>query len=236
MWRKSVISSLVEILYADERLLAVRKPPGVHVHPTRLTPGELSLTDLLAPEWGPLWPVHRLDRPTSGAMVLARDAQAASDLARQWRERLVVKIYHAVLRGWLEEGQRTDRLVKKERKGEANLTALTEFRPLELWEPPWPWHGFLSLRVTLAEVQPHTGRRHQIRQHARGLAHPILGDTVWGDTALNSFVQERSALDRLCLFCRRLEFVHPEAGTPVVIEAPPTTEEMALLNRLKNGS
>ncbi len=203
------------------------------MHPTRLTPGELSLTDLLSPAWGPLWPVHRLDRPTSGVVILARGAESASNLAKQWRERTVVKVYHAVLRGWLEGDVSTDRLVKRERGTAADLTALTFFSPLERWEPPWPWHGFSTLRLTLTEVRPHTGRRHQIRQHARGLSHPILGDTVWGDTPLNHFLQERSSLDRLCLFCRCLEFQHPLTSQHLVIEAPPSPDEQALLERLK---
>ncbi|NNM67731.1 MAG: hypothetical protein HKM06_06965 [Spirochaetales bacterium] len=225
-----------EILYQDDHLVAVRKPPGIHVHRTRLTPGEPGFTEIVETFLNKrLFPVHRLDRPTSGLLVFALDAAAASVLGRHWRERVVEKVYHAVLRGWLEGPVTVEKPVRRERKEPAVLDALTLFNPLEFWEPAWPRRDFATLRLSLVEIRPHTGRRHQIRQHARDLFHPVLGDTIWGDTALNNFVRERSSLDRLCLFCRRLSFPHPATGELLLLEAPETAEESLLFESLRGG-
>ena len=180
-----------------------------------------------------VFPVHRLDRPTSGLLVFALDAAAASVLAKHWRERAVEKVYHAVLRGWLEAPVTAEKPVRRDRKEPAVLDALTLFTPLEFWEPAWPRREFATLRLSLVEIRPHTGRRHQIRQHARDLFHPVLGDTIWGDTALNNFVRERSRLDRLCLFCRRMSFPHPVTGKLLSLEASETAEEAFLFESLR---
>jgi tRNA pseudouridine65 synthase len=225
-----------EILYQDEHLVAVRKPPGIHVHRTQLTPGEAGFTEIVETFLNKrVFPVHRLDRPTSGLLVFALDSASASVLGRHWRERVVEKVYHAVLRGWLEEPLSVEKPVRRERKEPATLDAKTLFTPLELWEPPWPRREFTTLRLSLVEIRPYTGRRHQIRQHARDLFHPVLGDTIWGDTALNNFVRERSRLDRLCLFCRRLSFPHPVTGKLLFLEAPATESELLLFESLRGN-
>jgi tRNA pseudouridine65 synthase len=223
----------IQVLYRDDRVVAVNKPAGIHVHPSPFDRGEASLVDRLQAEWGvKLYPVHRLDRPTAGALVFALDAEAASSLSAAFRERTVDKTYRAVVRGWMPETvARFD--VQLDRKLPETTDAETAFSPLELYEAPWPRRGFETFRFCLVEARPVTGRRHQIRQHCDDLRHPILGDTVWGDTGLNGWfagevAQHGLAPGGLQLWCRRLVFPHPAGGT-VVVEAEPAENDAVRL-------
>jgi tRNA pseudouridine65 synthase len=227
-------SEPIQVLYRDDRIVVVNKPAGLHVHPSPFDRGEPALIDLLEAEWGTkLYPVHRLDRPTAGALVLALDSEAASSLGAAFRERRVDKTYLAVVRGWMPENRAVFD-VQLDRKLPETTDAETLFRPLELYEAPWPRRGFPTFRFSLAEAKPITGRRHQIRQHCDDLRHPILGDTVWGDTGLNGWfaaelVRCGMAPGGLHLWCRRLEFPHPD-GRPMTVEAEPAEPEK---NRLE---
>jgi len=210
-------SEPIPVLYRDDRIVVVNKPAGMHVHPSPFDRGEPALIDVLEAEWGAkLYPVHRLDRPTAGALVLALDSEAASSLGAAFRERRVDKTYHAVVRGWMPENRAVFD-VQLDRKLPETTDAETLFRPLELYETPWPRRGFPTFRFSLAEAKPVTGRRHQIRQHCDDLRHPILGDTVWGDTGLNGWFAgqvRNGGLEPggLQLWCRRLAFVRPDGG------------------------
>jgi tRNA pseudouridine65 synthase len=212
------------ILYQDDRILAVRKPAGIHVHRSAWDPGEPALVEAIEAETGlNLYPAHRLDRPTSGALVFALDPEAASVLGAAFRERTVDKTYWAVVRGWMPE-TRAVFDVQLDIKLPEKTDAETWFRPLECYEAPWPRRGFPTYRFSLAEAKPVTGRRHQIRQHCDDLRHPILGDTVWGDTNMNGwlatvFADAGRSWGGLHLWCRRLEIPHPD-GHRLVIESP----------------
>ena len=221
------------ILYRDDRLLAVHKPAGVHVHPSPFDRGEPSLVDAIEADLGiKPFPVHRLDRPTSGVLVFALDAEAAAFLGAAFRERRVDKTYWAVVRGWMPESHATFD-VQLDVKLPEKTDAETWFRPLENYEAPWPRRGFPTFRFGLVEAKPVTGRRHQIRQHCDDLRHPILGDTVWGDTGMNGWLGtelegQGQRLGALNLWCRRLVVPHPD-GTQLVLEAPLWPEEESRL-------
>lgn len=213
------------ILHHDSRLLVVHKPPGVHVHPSPLDRGEPSLVDAIAQDLGvKVFPVHRLDRPTAGVVVFALDAQAAAALGSAFRDRRVDKTYWAVVRGWMTDTLATFD-VQLDVKRPDRIDAETAFRSLECFEVPWARRGFETFRFALVEAKPVTGRRHQIRQHCDDLRHPILGDTVWGDTGLNRWLNDQMeaagrTLGGLHLWCRRLEVPHPDDGRPMTFEAP----------------
>jgi len=206
-------------------VLAVRKPAGIHVHRSEFDKDEPALVELLEADTGlKLFPVHRLDRPTSGALVFALDHEAASVLGAAFRTREVDKTYWAVVRGWMPENRAVFD-VQLDVKLPEKTDAETFFRPLEAYEAPWPRRGFPTFRFGLVEAKPVTGRRHQIRQHCDDLRHPILGDTVWGDTGLNGWLGVKG----LHLWCRRLELPHPDGGT-LVVESPLSEEEAERLN------
>ncbi len=213
-----------EVLYRDDRLLAIHKPAGIHVHRSEFAPDEPAVVERLESQTGlKLYPVHRLDRPTSGVLLFALDHGAASSLGMAFQQRRVSKVYHAVVRGWCEAVTAVTP-VQPDRKIKKWLDAETGIAPLELFEAPWPRRGFETFRFSLVEARPVTGRRHQIRQHLDDLRHPILGDTVWGDTALNNWlagVWQTAGFSGggLHLWCRRLEVPHPSTGLPLVLEA-----------------
>jgi tRNA pseudouridine65 synthase len=222
------------ILYRDDRLLAVRKPAGIHVHRSEYARDEPALVELIEAATGlKLFPVHRLDRPTSGALVFALDHDAASVLAAAFRTREVDKTYWAVVRGWMPE-TRAVFDVQLDIKFPEKTDAETFFRPLEAYEAPWPRRGFPSFRFGLVEAKPVTGRRHQIRQHCDDLRHPILGDTVWGDTGMNGWLgtdlaQRGLSLGGLHLWCRKLVVPHPD-GSTLTVESPLSENEEARLS------
>lgn len=212
--------------------MAVFKPAGLHVHPSEFSPGEVSLLDRLEGQLGrKLYPVHRLDRPTMGVLVLALDPLTASELSRQFRDQTIDKTYLAVVRGWLPDACRLDHPVQDELGGPAR-TAVTDFRPVTRYEAPWPWQGFPTTRASLVEARPLTGRRHQIRLHLRKLNHPILGDTSWGDLRLNRHWHDQAALPGLQLFCVAMGLVHPTTGQPLTIASPPLSPAGDFLVRL----
>ena len=211
-----------EILYRDERLLAVNKPAGLHVHRSEFSPDEPAVVELLQSQTGlKLFPVHRLDRPTSGVLLFALDHEAASYLGKAFQEHRVEKVYQALVRGWCEDVVATTP-VQPDRKIKRWLEAETHFRALEHYEKPWPRRGFETFRYSLVEARPVTGRRHQIRQHLDDLRHPILGDTVWGDTSLNNWLIPhwgcRGPLG-LQLWCLSMAVPHPSSGDSCVIKA-----------------
>lgn len=206
-------------------MLAVDKPAGIDVHPTRLDPGEATLVDLIRAQLGlDPYPVHRLDRPTAGLIVFALDAEAARSLGAAFATHRVEKVYQALVRGWLPSTRATFE-VQPDVKDPRRLSAETLFTARDFYDLPWPRRGFPSFRLSLVEARPVTGRRHQIRQHCDDLRHPILGDTVWGDTALNRWWRERLAGEGLeagglQLWSRRLTLPHPDTGLPLTLEAP----------------
>lgn len=214
--------------------MAVRKPAGIHVHRSEYDRAEPALVERITAATGlKLFPVHRLDRPTSGVLMFALDAEAASFLGAAFRERRVDKTYWAVVRGWMPE-VRAVFDVQLDVKFPEKTDAETGFRPLELYEAPWARRGFPSFRFSLAEARPVTGRRHQIRQHCDDLRHPIWGDTVWGDTAMNGwlsgvFQSEGRPWGGLHLWCRRLAVPHPD-GRELLLESPLGPEDSARLS------
>lgn len=226
------------VLYRDDRILAVHKPAGIHVHPSRLDRHERSLLErITAAEGIQPYPVHRLDRPTSGVVVFALDSQAAAFLGAAFRDRRVDKTYWAVVRGWLPPSHATGD-VQLDGKLPEKTDAETWFQPLERYEAPWPRRGFPTFRFSLVEAKPVTGRRHQIRQHCDDLRHPIFGDTVWGDTGMNGWLATEfglhgKILGGLHLWCRRLVVPHPD-GRTLVLEAPLWPQELDQLQWYRN--
>ena len=218
----------MRILYQDEWLVAVDKPPGLLVHRTGLDAGETQFAlQLLRDQLGrPVWPAHRLDKGTSGVLLFALDAETARALGLAFEAPdLVRKTYRAVVRGWPSaEGliaHPLKRLEDDARAGRVEVQdAQTRYRTLERYELPLPYSGFPTTRCALVELQPLTGRRHQLRRHMKHLAHPIIGDATHGKGPLNRAVAERLGLQRLWLHALRLELPHPVSAAPLSIEAP----------------
>ncbi len=208
--------------------MAVDKPPGLLVHRTGLDAGETQFAlQLLRDQLGrPVWPAHRLDKGTSGVLLFALDADTARALGQVFEAPdRAHKTYRAVVRGWPAAEGLVDhplrRLEDDARVGRTEVQdAQTRYRTLARHELPLPYGGFPATRCALVELQPLTGRRHQLRRHMKHIAHPIIGDATHGKGPLNRAMAELLGVQRLWLHALRLELTHPLSGTALRIEAP----------------
>lgn len=219
---------MLTILYRDDYLVSVAKPPGLLVHRTGLDAGETRFAlQLLRDQIGrPVWPVHRLDKGTSGVLLFALDAATARAMGLAFeRGEAMRKSYRAVIRGWPDAAGTIAHPLKRmpddmRTEREEIQHALTHYRLLERYELALAQGDFASTRCALVELQPVTGRRHQLRRHMKHIAHPIIGDATHGKGPLNRALAELLGLQRLWLHAGRLELAHPVTGQPLVIEAP----------------
>jgi tRNA pseudouridine65 synthase len=231
------------ILYLDERLAVVNKPSGLLVHRSAVDRHETRfavqmLRDQLG-QW--VFPAHRLDKGTSGALAFALDRDTAAALAAQFAGGGVRKRYLAVVRGWPEERGTIDYpldLVADDVLGPQSTVpraAVTDFRRLATVELPHRVDRYPTSRYALLQLEPRTGRRHQLRRHLEHASHPIVGDSTYGKGRHNRLFRELFGSQRLLLACVRLEFTHPGTGAPIVIDAPLAPEFEALVERLGWG-
>jgi len=217
------------LIYEDEHLVAIDKPPGLLVHRTQLAAGEeLAALQLLRDQLGrTVWPVHRLDRGTSGVLLFALSAEVASQLGAMFEQGQMDKRYLALVRGWpvADEGLIDHPLARDPElpsAGQTMLEAQTRYRVLQ--RMTWPLvtdARFPSTRVALLQAEPLQGRRHQIRRHLKHIAHPILGDATHGKGPLNRAVAAHLGVQRLWLHAQRLTLTHPVSGVSLKLEAAP---------------
>lgn len=226
------------LLHRDEYLVAIAKPPGLLVHRTQLAAREdLAALQLLRDQLGqPVWPVHRLDRGTSGVLLFALSPMTASALGAMFEQGQMAKRYLALVRGWpRDDAGVVDHPLARDPErpsaGQPLLEAQTRWRVLRRLE--WPLATdprFASTRASLMEAEPLQGRRHQIRRHLKHLAHPILGDATHGKGPINRAVAAYLGMQRLWLHAQRLALRHPHTGDELVIEAPLGGEWVAALS------
>ena len=207
------------VLYEDDDLLILNKPAGMAVHGgSGLSFGVIEGLREIRSGARFLELVHRLDRDTSGCLLIAKKRSALRSLHEQFRNDEVKKVYLALLAGawartrWIADAplkknvlQSGERVVKVAREGKP---AVTEFRRKERYA-----------NATLVEARPVTGRTHQIRVHAQSMGHPIVGDERYGDETVNRAFR-RIGLKRLFLHAAETAFRHPRSGKPIEVKAP----------------
>lgn len=209
----------IDILHRDERIVVVAKPSGLMVHRTNISRDRVFLSEMLREQLGQrVWTVHRLDRATSGVLLCALDVEAAGELGKQFMAGTVAKRYLAIVRGWSDDEGVVERPLRHERRGDQE--AITRFRCLARTEIDEPVAPHPTSRYSLVELTPETGRRHQLRRHMNGLAHPIIGDVNHGDRRHNRLFRMKFGSHRLLLHAERLAFDHPETRERLDIEAP----------------
>lgn len=217
-----------DILYLDDYLAIVNKPAGWLVHRTPLDKGETrfvlqALRDQIGRQ---VWPVHRLDKGTSGVLVFALCADVARLLGAAFEAgHGLHKTYQAVVRGWPAPSQLIDhplrRMPDDMRLGREEVqSAQTHCRALRTGTLPMAYNGFDNLRWAEVVLQPLTGRRHQLRRHMKHVAHPILGDATHGKGPLNRAVAAHLGWQRLWLHASRLQMAHPVLHTALDVQAP----------------
>ncbi|MFN8302139.1 MAG: pseudouridine synthase [Saprospiraceae bacterium] len=211
-----------DILFEDEHFVAINKPPGILVHLTRLSEDTVSVAQQLAAQLGQrIFPIHRLDRGTSGVLIVGKTAAAAGALAAHFREKSVEKKYLAVLRGYIPETATIDYALDDPETGKEKQPAVSHYRRLGQVELPFSVDPkFATTRYALAEAEPETGRRHQLRKHFAHIFHPVIGDRRHGDVKHNNYLRTAFCLQRLLLHAHRLRFEHPFTSLDVNIEAP----------------
>ncbi len=232
----------LSILWRDEHLVVIDKPPNLLVHRSAIDRHETRFAiQILRDQIGRrVWPAHRLDRGTSGALLFGLSPEIAGALGRQFEAGSVGKRYLAVVRGHPPlagsidhplSRQRDDYEFAGERCSEAAQPALTRYRRLAAIELPVAVDRYPSSRYALLELEPVTGRRHQLRRHLKHIAHPIIGDATYGKGRHNRYFAAQLACRRLLLACSELAFTHPLSGTRLQVKAPVTGEFAALLAR-----
>lgn len=220
----------LEIIHQDEQLIAINKPAGLLVHPSMIDRHErVSAMTLLRDQIGRyVYPVHRLDKPTSGVLLFALSSQMAREVSQQFTDNSVEKQYLAVVRGYTEESGRIDYALKekldkmtdaKARRDKPAQDAVTDYRRLATLELAIRVDRYPSSRYSLLEVRPLTGRKHQIRRHFKHLSHPIVGDTSYGKSNHNRMFAEQFGCSRLLLAATDLILHHPVSGEKLALQA-----------------
>jgi len=244
------------ILYEDEDLLVIDKPAGMVVHPA---PGHATGTvvnailhhvpDLagggLADSGGEKRPgiVHRLDKDTSGVMVVAKHDSALHALQAQFKQRHVDKRYIALVEGQIVEDtgkidaaigrhpvdRKRQTVIQPEKSDSRARPAITEYRVLARYHAPVANDQGVGA-FSLVEARPITGRTHQIRVHFAWLGHPLVGDPIYG------LKRQRLRVERLCLHAASIRFILPKTGEAQTFSAPLPADFQAVLDRLNAGA
>jgi tRNA pseudouridine65 synthase len=217
--RPALSAAPLKLLYSGMDYVAIDKPSGLSVH---RGPGDrIVAMTLLRDQLGRwVYPIHRLDRATSGVLLFALSSETASKFSRLFAEGQVAKTYLAICRGVLPEQGRIDHPVPGDEDG-ARVPAVTNYR--KLWD---------NGKYSLLEARPETGRYHQIRRHLKHLSHPLIGDVRYGKGEHNRFFREHYQLSRLALHASRLRFVDPEDGTARELSAQLPEDLRATLEAL----
>ena len=230
------------ILYRDEHLVVIDKPAGLLVHRSEIDRHETRFAiQILRDQIGQrVWAAHRLDRGTSGVLLFGLNREIASALGRQFADGTVDKRYWAVVRGHPPASGTIDHPLSRQRdpylfRGELSSDeaqdAITNFRKLAETELPVAVDRYPSSRYALLELQPLTGRRHQLRRHLKHIAHPIIGDSTYGKGCHNRYFAKYLDCCRLLLACTQIRFDHPLGGQRLQIKAPVSGEFAATLAR-----
>jgi len=211
----------LSIIYQDDDLIAINKPTGIFVHKTALDPSatRFVLQEVRNMIGKHVHPVHRLDRKTSGILLLAKSKPIQSILNEAFRDRHISKKYLAVVRGWVASDEQ---IIDYPLLSDSNKVqeAKTKINVLQRVEIPLSDGRFPTSRYTLLEVDPLTGRRHQIRRHLAHIFHPIIGDRPHGCNKQNKLFLDGFAMNDMLLHARSLTFTHPSTLREIYLSAP----------------
>lgn len=194
----------LEILYKDEYLVAINKPSGLLVHKSMIDRHEIYFAmKMLRDQIGAwVYPIHRLDKPTSGVLLFALDSHTAKLMSEQFKRHSIEKTYIAIGRGYVAQ------------------EAVTAFRCLGQVEIDASVGRYDTVRYSLVELKPRTDRKHQLRRHMKHINHHLLGDTKYGRGEHNIFVREKYDMYRLLLHAISLKIMHPYTHKELCIKAP----------------
>ncbi len=241
------MTETLPILYRDSDFIAVNKPSGLLVHRSMIDRHETRFAlQILRDQIGQrVYPLHRLDKPTSGVLLFALSPQAARDASELFardalQKTALQKTYVAVTRGYTPESGLIDHPLKEEldkisdRRAQPDKPAqeaVTTFERLATAELPLAIDRYPQSRFSLVQCRPLTGRKHQIRRHLKHISHPIIGDAKHGKGVYNRYFKNQFGAGRLLLSATELDFAHPYSGREIHISAPLDASFRRLLER-----
>ena len=214
---------MIEILYQDDALIAVNKPANLAVHRSKMVGNaEEFLIDLLREQVGDnVYLAHRLDRATSGMLLVARSKEVAAALGQQFMARSIHKQYLVVVRGWPEPSEAViDYPLPGSRETGPRREARTRYQKLAEIEVPIELGRYSHQRYALLLAEPESGRFRQIRKHLAHIHHPVIGDCQHGRGDHNRLYKQYFGCHRMLLHAWRVDFEHPVSGMSMRIEAP----------------
>ncbi len=223
--------SPIDIIYEDEFLVAINKEAGLLVHRSWLDKGETRFAMQLTRDavGCHVFPVHRLDKPTSGVLLFAKSPAVARSLTEAFTAHKVTKQYLAVVRGFMTEqgvvdyplsfkpDAIADKLANLDKPPQEAVTHWQRLAQVELPFAVSKKHD--TSRYSLMRLTPETGRKHQLRRHMRHLFHHIVGDTSHGDGRHNRFFRTQYDCSRMLLHAQTLALSHPVTGEPLLLKA-----------------
>lgn len=219
----------VDVIWQDDDLIAINKPSGLLVHRSEIDRHETQFAlQMVRDHIGQrVYPLHRLDKPTSGVLLFAKNREIASVMVEQWRQKQVEKRYLAIVRGYMPEFIHLDKAMvppvdkyaKHERIKPAQ-SAITDFTCLATTELDVMIDKYPQSRYSLVNCCPKTGRKHQIRRHLKHLSHPIIGDARYGKGKHSRYFRDHMGAPRLLLHAWSLVFQHPVKDIAIELNAP----------------
>ena len=225
---------MLDILHQDNALIAVNKPANLAVHRSKMVGNaEEFLIDLLREQVGDsVYLAHRLDRATSGVILVARSKEVAAALGEQFMGREVHKQYLVVVRGWPEPAEDLiDYPLPGSRETGPRREARTRYRRLATIEVPIALGRYPQQRYSLLLAEPESGRFRQIRKHLAHIHHPVIGDCQHGRGDHNRLYKQHFGCHRMLLHAWKLSFKHPVSGEVMRLEAPLDDAFSGLLER-----
>ncbi|CAA6801305.1 MAG: tRNA pseudouridine synthase C (EC, partial [uncultured Sulfurovum sp.] len=205
-------------------------PSGLLVHKSPIDKKETAFALQMVRDQIGQWvyPIHRLDKPTSGVLIFALSSEVAKLLSEQFREHSIQKEYLAVVRGYTEKSELIDYDLKVilDKKADKDRSqnkepqeAQTYYECLKTVELPYAVSRYPVARYSLLRLLPKTGRKHQLRRHMKHILHPIVGDTKYGRNEHNKLFREKFDCHRLLLHASKLTFRHPMSNEEMTLEA-----------------
>ncbi len=220
----------LEIVYRDEYYIAINKPSGLLVHRSPIDRHETRFAvQMLRDQIGQyVYPLHRLDKPTSGVLFFALDKESANLVSQAFKDNSVKKTYIAAVRGYTDdEGvvdhalkEKLDKIADKDSRDDKEAQeAISHYKTLAKAELDFSVGRYDKVRYSLVELKPKTGRKHQIRRHMKHISHHLLGDTKYGRGEHNKLIRKEFNCHRMLLHASQLQFYHPYLKNDITIKA-----------------
>lgn len=211
-------------------MVAINKPHGLLVHPSSLARDASQFAlHLLRDQLGQkVYPVHRLDRKTGGVLMFSLDKALLPEWQQSFRNGWVKKKYLAIVRGYIEQSGSIDYPIKKE-NGKLQ-EAVTNYKCLHRAELHFPFGIHQTSRYSLVEIQPLTGRMHQIRKHFSHIRHPIIGDRPHGCNKQNRLFKEKWNMETMMLHALEASLLHPVHNHRITIRAKLQAEFLRMMH------